>query len=44
MKATRLYTRAYLARIKCRGETQRIDDLSKIEIVDFSPPPKVHSS
>lgn len=44
MKATRLYTRAYLTRMKCRGETHCIDDLSKIEIVNFSPPPKLHSS
>ena len=44
MKATRLYTRAYLTRIKFRGDVQRVDDLSKIEIVDFSPPPKIHSS
>lgn len=44
MKATRLYTRAYLTRIKYRGEEQQADDLSKIEIVDFSKPPKMHSS
>jgi hypothetical protein len=44
MKATRLYTRAYLTRIKYRGDVQRVDDLSKIEVVDFSPPPKIHSS
>jgi len=44
MKATRLYTRAYLTRIKYREETNRADDLSKIEIVNFSRPPKIHSS
>ena len=44
MKATRLYTRAYLTRIKFRGEVQSVDDLSKIEVVDFSQPAKIHSS
>jgi hypothetical protein len=44
MKATRLYTRAYLTRIKFRGDVQRIDDLSKIEVVDFSRPVKFNSS
>lgn len=44
MKATRLYTRAYLTRIKWREKAQGEDDLSKIEVVDFSPPVKIHSS
>jgi len=35
MKATRLYTRVYLARSKDRREIESIEDLSKIEIVDF---------
>jgi hypothetical protein len=43
MKATRLYTRAYLTRIKYRDEVNRGDDLSKIEVVDFSPPSKILS-
>jgi hypothetical protein len=32
MKAARLYTRAYLTRIRSREEVARMDDLSKIEI------------
>ena len=32
MKATRLYTRAYLTRIRYREEAARFDDLSKIEV------------
>ncbi len=44
MKATRLYTRAYLTRIKYREVAERVDDLSKIEVVDFSPPVRIHSS
>ncbi len=35
MKATRLYTRVYLARSKYRREIEAIEDLSKIEIVNF---------
>ena len=38
MKATRLYTRVYLARSKDRRETEAIEDLSKIEIVNFALP------
>jgi len=44
MKATRLYTRAYLTQIKGREDKQRTDDLSKIEIVEFSLPPRAHFS
>jgi hypothetical protein len=38
MKATRLYTRVYLARTKGRREIEQIEDLSKIEIVHFTQP------
>jgi hypothetical protein len=38
MKATRLYTRVYLARTKDRREIGPLEDLSKIEIVNFTPP------
>jgi hypothetical protein len=38
MKATRLYTRVYLARTKDRREIGHLEDLSKIEIVNFTPP------
>lgn len=43
MKATRLYTRAYLTRIKYRGEEHRLYDLSKIEVTEFSSPTKIHA-
>jgi len=36
MTATRLYTRVYLARSKVRREIEAIEDLSKIEIVNFA--------
>ncbi|MHA1864561.1 MAG: hypothetical protein ACTSWA_12385 [Candidatus Thorarchaeota archaeon] len=37
MTATRLYTRVYLARSKVRREKiETIEDLSKIEIVNFA--------
>ena len=36
MKATRLYTRVYLARSKDRREIDAIEDLSKIKIEHFS--------
>ncbi|MHA1495449.1 MAG: hypothetical protein ACTSW8_03430 [Candidatus Thorarchaeota archaeon] len=36
MKATRLYTRVYLARSKDRREIDAVEDLSKIEIPDIS--------
>jgi hypothetical protein len=38
MKATRLYMRVYLARTKDRREIGQFEDLSKIEIVNFTPP------
>ncbi len=40
MKATRLYTRVYLARCKYRREIEAIEDLSKIEIVSFTAAPQ----
>ena len=36
MKATRLYTRVYLARSKDRREIDAVEDLSKIKIDNFS--------
>jgi len=38
MKATRLYTRVYLARTKGRREIGEIEDLSKIKVVSFAQP------
>jgi len=38
MKAARLYTRVYLARSKDRREIGPLEDLSKIEIVNFTVP------
>jgi len=40
MKATRLYTRVYLSRIRSRGENNQVDDMSQIE-VKFENPPKI---
>jgi hypothetical protein len=42
MKATRLYTRAYLARNKSRGPMSEADELAKI-MVNFSPPVKAQA-
>ncbi|MGQ4911249.1 MAG: hypothetical protein ACP6KW_03690 [Candidatus Thorarchaeota archaeon] len=36
MKATRLYTRALLTRTKYGKEVNSFEDLSKIEVVDYS--------
>jgi hypothetical protein len=38
MKATRLFTRVYLARTKDRREIGPQEDLSGIEVVNFMPP------